>query len=153
MTTVPDDGLALPPIRTNSPITVQPSLNTRDETQSSQSRASSMYLDWISASRSQLSVFSGTYFLSSVDQLEIQQVIDLSSLLGVSRKGAQYRVKVPRAETIFLAIEDSQTCQRNFLKSSRQLTLNVMDPSGETAFVIKKSLSWGCVPAFLHVRK
>lgn len=35
--------------------------------------------DWISTPRSQLSAFSGTYFLSGVEQLEIQRIIDLST--------------------------------------------------------------------------
>lgn len=74
------------------------------------------------------------------------------AVLGKSKNGSQYRIRVPRAETIFLAIEDSKTYQRTFLRSSREMALNIMDPSGETAFIIKKSLSWGCLPGFLHVR-
>ncbi|XP_032456747.1 phospholipid scramblase 2 isoform X2 [Nasonia vitripennis] len=146
----PDDGLFLPPIYTSpSIITIQPS-SLREENRSPRRPVPINTLDWVSTPRSQLGVFSGTYFLSSVEQLEIQQVVDLSSLLGKSKNGAQYRVRVPRAETIFLAIEDSKECQRTFLRSSRELTLNIMDPSGETSFVIRKSLSWGCMPGFLH---
>lgn len=42
--------------------------------------------DWISTPRSQLSVLSGTYFLSGVEQLEIQRVIDLSTCKYKIRK-------------------------------------------------------------------
>ncbi|XP_033221335.1 phospholipid scramblase 1-like isoform X2 [Belonocnema kinseyi] len=107
--------------------------------------------DWFSTPRSQLSVLSGTYFLSGVEQLEVQRIFDLSTLLGTYNKGNQYRVKVPRAETIFLAIESSTESQRRFLKSSRPFTLNILDPSGETAFTIGKNVGWGCLPGWLHV--
>jgi len=36
-------------------------------------------LDWISTPRTQLNAVSGTQFLDGVEQLEIQQVIDLST--------------------------------------------------------------------------
>jgi hypothetical protein len=72
-------------------------------------------------------------------------------VLGRSENRSQYRVKVPRAETIFLAIEESKGYQRRLLRSSRELVLNVMDLSGETAFIITKTLSCGYLPGFLHV--
>ena len=75
----------------------------------------------------------------------------LLTVLGTYREGNQYKVKVPGAETIFLAIESSTENQRRFLKSSRSLTLNILDPSGETAFTIDKDLGWGCLPGWLHV--
>ncbi|XP_058796182.1 phospholipid scramblase 1-like [Phymastichus coffea] len=144
---VTDDGLTLPPIHTEpSVVTIQPFRST-EEVRISRPIST---VDWVSTPRSQLSLFSGTYFLSSIDQLEIQQVVELSSLLGRSKNGAQYRVRVPRAETVFLAVEESAECERQLLRSSRRLTLNIMDPSGETAYVINKGLSWGCLPGFLH---
>ncbi|XP_014218109.1 phospholipid scramblase 1 [Copidosoma floridanum] len=143
-----DDGLFLPPIYTGpSTITSQPVSNRQNQ----RSEMSPDSLDWVSTFHSShMSAFSGTYFLSSVEQLEIQQIVDLNFLLGRTENQSQYRVKVPRAETIFLAVERSGKYQRRFLRSSRQLELNIMDPSGETAFIVRKPLSWGCVPTFLH---
>lgn len=60
-------------------------------------------------------------------------------------------MKIPKAETLFLAIESSNENQRRFLKSSRPFTLNILDPSGETAFTITKDVGWGCLPGWLHV--
>lgn len=77
--------------------------------------------------------------------------IVIVTVLGTHKKGNQYKVKVPKAETLFLAIESSNEHQRRLLKSSRSFTLNVLDPSGETAFTIVKDVSWGCLPGWLHV--
>ncbi|XP_043480545.1 phospholipid scramblase 2 isoform X2 [Leptopilina heterotoma] len=133
------------------PPAVASTLNTRDERAQNRRPIPVITSDWISTPRSQLSALSGTYFLSGVEQLEIQRIIDLSTLLGTHKKGNQYKVKVPKAETLFLAIESSNEHQRRLLKSSRSFTLNILDPSGETAFTIVKDLSWGCLPGWLHV--
>ncbi|XP_015606965.1 phospholipid scramblase 1 [Cephus cinctus] len=105
---------------------------------------------WVSTPRSQLSALRGTDFLGSVEQLEIQEIVQLSTLLSKSNPGNQYRVRVPRAETIFLASEVSGEWQRDILGSSRGFTLNLLDPTGELAFTFKKNVSWGCLPCALH---
>ncbi|XP_044011938.1 uncharacterized protein LOC122854956 isoform X2 [Aphidius gifuensis] len=51
--------------------------------------------DWISTNSPQLSPLTAEDFLSNVEQLEIHLVIDLSTLLGQSKNGNQYKVKVP----------------------------------------------------------
>ncbi|XP_051163628.1 phospholipid scramblase 1-like [Leptopilina boulardi] len=134
----------------SQPTVITSTTNTRDERAQNRRPIPVITSDWISTPRSQLSVLSGTYFLSGVEQLEIQRVIDLSTLLGTYKKGNQYKVKIPKAETLFLAIESSNENQRRFLKSSRPFTLNILDPSGETAFTITKDVGWGCLPGWLH---
>ncbi|XP_063993226.1 phospholipid scramblase 3-like isoform X2 [Diachasmimorpha longicaudata] len=104
--------------------------------------------EWRSATRSQFSPISAEYFLTNVEQVEIQPIVDLNALLGQS--GHQFRVKIRGAETLFLASENSTNCQRNILGSSRSFLMDVRDPSGECAFTLTKGLSWGCVPGFLH---
>ncbi|XP_015522465.1 phospholipid scramblase 2 isoform X1 [Neodiprion pinetum] len=106
--------------------------------------------EWVSTPRSQLNPLIGTDFLNGIEQLEIQQTVQLSTLLGETKSGNQYRVKVPRAETIFLATETSTECQRDILGSSRGFSLTLTDPTGQDAFKFTKSPGWGCVPGFLH---
>ncbi|XP_046420326.1 phospholipid scramblase 2 isoform X4 [Neodiprion pinetum] len=107
--------------------------------------------EWVSTPRSQLNPLIGTDFLNGIEQLEIQQTVQLSTLLGETKSGNQYRVKVPRAETIFLATETSTECQRDILGSSRGFSLTLTDPTGQDAFKFTKSPGWGCVPGFLHI--
>ncbi|XP_012061921.1 PREDICTED: phospholipid scramblase 1-like [Atta cephalotes] len=101
--------------------------------------------DWISTPRSHLNAITGTQFLDGVEQLEIQQVIDLSTLLGRLDKGIQYRVKVPRAETLFLAMESRIETESRLCGWYKGFVLNVLDQCGETAFIIRKD------PSLLHV--
>ncbi|CAL1678657.1 unnamed protein product [Lasius platythorax] len=103
-------------------------------------------LDWISTPRAQLNATSGTQFLAGVEQLEIQQVIDLSTLLGRTERGTQYRVKVPRAETLFLAMESKTEVESRMFGWYKGFVLNVLDQCGETAFVMRKDPSWMHVP-------
>ncbi|XP_043264428.1 phospholipid scramblase 2-like [Colletes gigas] len=102
--------------------------------------------NWTSTSRSQLSALSGSHFLGNVEQLEIQQVVDLSTLLARSERGVQYRVKVPRAETLFLAMEmkhENRVDGFNWSKLIRgDFTLNVIDQCGEPAFIMKINSRW-----------
>ncbi|KAH0950644.1 hypothetical protein HN011_000409 [Eciton burchellii] len=102
--------------------------------------------DWISTPRNQLNAISGTQFLAGVEQLEIQQVIDLSTLLGRTDRGIQYRVKVPRAETLFLAMESKWETQSRMFGWYNGFVLNVLDQCGETAFVMRKDPSWRHMP-------
>ncbi|XP_032678312.1 phospholipid scramblase 1-like isoform X2 [Odontomachus brunneus] len=103
-------------------------------------------LEWISTPRAQLNSITGTQFLAGVEQLEIQQVIDLSTLLGRTDRGNQYRVKVPRAETLFLAMEARHETTSRLCGWYKGFVLNVLDQCGETAFVIRKDPSWMHVP-------
>ncbi|XP_011877806.1 PREDICTED: phospholipid scramblase 1-like [Vollenhovia emeryi] len=103
-------------------------------------------VDWISTPRAQFSAMSGTQFLEGVEQLEIHQVIDLTTLLGRTEKGIQYRVKVPRAETLFLAMESKMETQSRMYGWYKGFVLNVLDQCGETAFVMRKDPSWMHVP-------
>ncbi|XP_016770420.1 uncharacterized protein LOC409636 isoform X2 [Apis mellifera] len=97
-------------------------------------------LDWISTPRSQLTVLSGSHFLANVEQLEVQQIVDLNTLLGKSEKRFQYRVKIPKAETLFLAMEEKTESRSSGWNCSNlihdHLVLNVVDRSGETTFVM-----------------
>ena len=61
----------------------------------------------------------------------------------------KYRVKVPRAETLFLATE---LADPRIVGSSRGFTVHLQDASGQTAFSLKKGRTWGCIPGLLHVR-
>ncbi|XP_014471728.1 PREDICTED: phospholipid scramblase 1-like isoform X2 [Dinoponera quadriceps] len=103
-------------------------------------------MDWISTPRSQLNAITGTQFLAGVEQLEIQQVIDLSTLLGRVDRGHQYRVKVPRAESLFLAMEKKDETKSRLFGWYKGFVLNVLDQCGETAFVIRKDPSWMHMP-------
>ncbi|GAB1865774.1 Phospholipid scramblase [Camponotus japonicus] len=98
--------------------------------------------DWISTPRAQFNAISGTQFLAGVEQLEIQQVIDLSTLLGRTDRVTQYRVKVPRAETLFLATESKSETQSRMCGWYKGFVLNVLDQCGETAFIMRKEPSW-----------
>ena len=102
--------------------------------------------DWISTPRSQMSALSGNHFLGNVEQLEIQQIVDLSTLLGRVERGLQYRVKVPNAETLFLAMESRPASESVGFSCSRFIrddhTLNVMDQWGEPAFIMKINSRW-----------
>ncbi|XP_050581714.1 phospholipid scramblase 2-like isoform X2 [Bombus affinis] len=119
-------------------ITVQPQGETKQERRPIPVNT----LNWISTPRSQLTVLSGTHFLSNVEQLEIQQIVDLSTLLGRLKKKFQYRVKVPKAETLFLAMETESKNESSGWSCSRltrdDFQLNIVDQCGETAFTIQK---------------
>lgn len=69
-----------------------------------------------------------------------------SIVLGRTDKGTQYRVKVPRAETLFLAIESKMETQSRLCGWYKGFVLNVLDQCGETAFIIRKDPSWIHVP-------
>ncbi|XP_043285654.1 phospholipid scramblase 1-like [Venturia canescens] len=103
--------------------------------------------DWISTPRSLFSPACSTLFLSGVKQLEIQQTVDLVSRDEVNSDVYKYRVKVPGAETLFLATEHNGG---RIIGSSRGFIVDLKDATGQTAFTFKKSRSWGCVPGFLH---
>jgi len=103
-------------------------------------------IDWVSTPREQINAISGTQFLHGVEQLEIQQVIDWSTLLGRTERGTQYRVKVPRAETLFLAMESKSETHSRLNGWYKGFVLNVQDQCGETAFIIRKDPSWMHVP-------
>ncbi|CAD1470699.1 unnamed protein product, partial [Heterotrigona itama] len=97
-------------------------------------------VEWISTPSSQMTAISGTQFLNDVEQLEIQQIIDLNTLLGRLKRRFHYRVKVPRAETLFLAMDIGQTEEASGWNCSKlfreNFTLNVMDQSGQKAFTM-----------------
>lgn len=61
-------------------------------------------------------------------------------------KGNQYRIKVPRAETLFLAMESKSETESRMFGWYKGFVLNVMDQCGEIAFVIKKEPSWLHLP-------
>lgn len=111
-------------------------------------------LDWVSNPRPQFSALSGTHFLGNVEQLQIQQIVDLSTLLGRSDKGFQYRVKVPKAETLFLAMESKGENKQSVLGCSRfirgDMSLNVIDQCGETAFTMRINSRWTYTLSKLH---
>ncbi|XP_012254562.2 uncharacterized protein LOC105685223 isoform X2 [Athalia rosae] len=106
---------------------------------------------WVSTPRNQLNALIGTDFLNGIELLEIQQTVQLSTLLDRRNPGNQYKVKVPRAETIFLATETSTACQRDILGSSKGFVLSLKDPTGQIAFKFSKDVSWGCLPGLLHI--
>ncbi|XP_011699361.1 PREDICTED: phospholipid scramblase 2-like isoform X2 [Wasmannia auropunctata] len=105
--------------------------------------------DWISQpARSHLNPISGTQFLHGVEQLEIQQVIDLPTLIGrTDGRGIQYRVKVPHAEALFLATESKSETESRLCGWYKGFVLNVQDQCGETAFIIRKD------PSLLHMSR
>ncbi|XP_011636032.1 uncharacterized protein LOC105426486, partial [Pogonomyrmex barbatus] len=69
-----------------------------------------------------------------------------SAVLGRTERGTQYRVKVPRAETLFLAMESKPETQSRLHGWYKGFVLNVLDQCGETAFIIRKDPSWLHVP-------
>ncbi|KAL0109595.1 hypothetical protein PUN28_014565 [Cardiocondyla obscurior] len=99
--------------------------------------------DWISTPRP-LNMISGTQFLDGVEQLEIHQVI--TSITSRGEQGIQYKVKVPHAETLFLATESTWETQSRLCGWYKGFVLNLQNQSGETAFVIRKDPSWIHVP-------
>ncbi|KAF7997116.1 hypothetical protein HCN44_005393 [Aphidius gifuensis] len=106
--------------------------------------------DWISTNSPQLSPLTAEDFLSNVEQLEIHLVIDLSTLLGQSKNGNQYKVKVPGGETLFISLEYSNRWQRILFGSSRYYDIILKDASGEFSFCFIKNFSFGFLPGFLH---
>lgn len=103
-------------------------------------------LDWVSTTRTQINALSGSHFLVNVEQLEIQQIVDLSTLLGRTDKGLQYRIKVPKAETLFLAMEAKPENQSNELSCSKWIRdnykFNILDQCGELSFVMMINSRW-----------
>lgn len=103
-------------------------------------------LDWVSTTRTQINALSGSHFLGNVEQLEIQQVVDLSTLLGRADRGLQYRIKVPKAETLFLAMAAKPETQSSYSKWIRDnCKFNVLDQCGELSFVININSRWSCM--------
>ncbi|XP_076647919.1 phospholipid scramblase 4 isoform X2 [Halictus rubicundus] len=115
-------------------------------------------LDWVSTPRSQLamSTLSGTHFLGNVEQLEIQQVVDLSTLLGRSERGSQYRVKVPKGETLFLAVQANSEIGSgafdclNLTRGRGNITFNILNQCGVPAFVTRINSRWTYTLSKLH---
>lgn len=112
-------------------------------------------MDWFSTPRAEFSAFSGSHFLANLEQVELQQIVDLSTLLGRSERGFQYRVKIPKAETIFLAVESrSESGRPSYLNCSRvyhpNISFTVLDQCGETAFVMKITAGWSLTLSRLH---
>ncbi|XP_015110462.1 phospholipid scramblase 3 isoform X2 [Diachasma alloeum] len=132
----------------SSPATAPPPYEDRNQVTNQRRPIPISTQEWRSTTRSQFTPISAEYFLTNVEQVEIQPIVDLNALLGQSAN--QFRVKIRGAETLFLASENSTNCQRNILGSSRSFTMDVRDASGESAFTLTKRLSWGCVPGFLH---
>lgn len=79
----------------------------------------------------------------------------LLSVLGKSEKRFQYRVKVPKAETLFLAMEEKSENRLSEWNCSNLIrdhfVLNVVDRSGETAFVMNMDTSLMYIFNKLHV--
>ncbi|XP_078046481.1 phospholipid scramblase 2 isoform X2 [Augochlora pura] len=114
-------------------------------------------LDWISTPRPQLSMLSGTHSLGNVEQLAIQQVVDLSTLLGRTERRLQFRVKVPRGETLFLAMEanaemglSTPLLCSEFILRRGNFDLNVLDQCGQPAYKMKINSRWTCPPSKLR---
>lgn len=107
-------------------------------------------MDWVSTPRSQLNALSGTHFLAGVEQLEIQRIVNLSTLLGLSKKEKQYRIKVPKAETIFLAMESRTQNEERSTRRFSGFSLIFLDPAGETSFIVKKNPIWKYIPGPVH---
>ncbi|XP_050460990.1 phospholipid scramblase 1-like isoform X4 [Cataglyphis hispanica] len=68
------------------------------------------------------------------------------TVLGRIERGTQYRVKVPRAETLFLAMESKIETESRMCGWYKGFVLNVLDQCGETAFVMRKDPSWMHIP-------
>ncbi|XP_003699365.2 phospholipid scramblase 2 isoform X2 [Megachile rotundata] len=99
--------------------------------------------DWVSTTRTQINALSGSHFLGNVEQLEIQQIVDLSTLLGRADKGLQYRIKVPQAETLFLAMTTKPETQSSYPKWIHDhCKFNVLDRCGELSFVMDINSRW-----------
>ncbi|XP_066582062.1 cilia- and flagella-associated protein 251-like [Prorops nasuta] len=107
-------------------------------------------LHWTATLGSNISALSGTRLLANVEQLEIQQIVDLSSLLSKSENGKQYRVKVPGSETIFLAMEDRSETKTGCINYIDYFKLNITDQSGQTAFAVHKNATVKYSPTTLH---
>lgn len=79
----------------------------------------------------------------------------LLPVLGKSEKRFQYRVKVPKAETLFLAMEEKTESRSSEWNCSNLIhdhfVLNVVDQSGESAFVMNMDTSLTYIFNKLHV--
>lgn len=128
-------------------ITVQPQ---NESNQTSRRPIPISTTNWVSTPRSQLNALTGTHFLAGVEQLEIQKIVNLSTLLQLSGKDKQYRIKVPKAETIFLAMESRTESQQRYTRQFPGFTLILLDPAGETSFIIKKNPVWKYIPGPVH---
>lgn len=76
-------------------------------------------------------------------------------MLGRSDKRFQYRIKIPKAETLFLATEARFENQPNPFSCSRLIhedfTLNIMDQRGMPEFLMKINTKWTYSLNKLHV--
>lgn len=60
-------------------------------------------------------------------------------------------MKIPKAETIFLATESRVDNEERYIRRVADFTLIFLDQAGETAFVIKKNSVWKYMPGPVHV--
>ncbi|KAK0180498.1 hypothetical protein PV327_006131 [Microctonus hyperodae] len=149
------DDIALPPVYENSLIITQPQrngmfsnnpflneqqnerilVNFDDDNNRQENTNIPILMSWISSTRGfQTLPISPEYFLTNIEQVEIQPVVDENNT------NRQYRVWCPeRSETLFLATEISSKWQKKILGSMRHLNLILRDVSGATAFTLTKS--------------
>ncbi|XP_043506851.1 phospholipid scramblase 2-like isoform X2 [Frieseomelitta varia] len=132
-------------------ITAQP-----QEERESRERRSMNTLDWTSTSNLQITTVFGSYVLNDLEQLEIRQIVDLSTLFGKKRK-FNYKVKIPRAETVFLALDLGQTEESSCWDCANlfrdEFTLNVVNRYGEKAFTMIMKSRLAYMVSRLHVIK
>lgn len=78
-------------------------------------------------------------------------------VLGRLKKKFQYRVKVPKAETLFLAMETESKNESSGWSCSRltrdDFQLNIVDQCGETAFTMVMNSMWTFALNKSHVSK
>lgn len=133
-------------------ITAQPQEERRDR----ERRRPENTVQCISTANSQMTVL-GFQLLNDVEQLEIQQIVDLSTLLGRLRRRFHYRVKIPRAKTLFLAMDIGQTEEASGWNCSRlfcnNFTLNIMNHCGEKVFAMIMKSRIAYMVTRLHVIK
>ncbi|CAL7941668.1 unnamed protein product [Xylocopa violacea] len=110
--------------------------------------------DWVSTLNLQPDAFSESYFLANVEQLEIQQIVDLSTLLGRLESRFQYRVKIPKAETVYLAMEMKSEARASGWSCSKLIgtdfSMNILNQCGKTAFLMRINSRWTYTLNKLH---
>ncbi|KAK0098686.1 hypothetical protein PV326_005097 [Microctonus aethiopoides] len=151
------DDITLPPVYENSLIITQPQrngmfgnnlfpneqqnqrilVNFDNDNNRQENTNIPILMSWISNTRGfQTLPISPEYFLTNIEQVEIQPVVSVSE----NNTNRQYRVRCPeRSETLFLATEISSEWQKKILGSMRSLNLILRDVSGATAFTLTKN--------------
>ncbi|KAF2905606.1 hypothetical protein ILUMI_00583 [Ignelater luminosus] len=120
-----------------------PTISIQPQLSSATRRPVPVLRNWESDNVSQFIPMHGLDFLSTVEQVNMQQTIELNELLAHQESENRYSVKVPNGETIYYASEVSTSFQRMCFGPSRSFIMKLYDRTHQEALEIKRRLACG----------